>query len=234
MGAFLNDITAFYGTGDKNEQGQDLESFLQEYDPNKYPNPSVTADVMVFRYNNTLTSIYSGLKLLLIQRKNHPSIGYWALPGGFVDIREDIDAAAKRELLEETGIDGLPIQQMHCFGEVNRDPRTRIITVSYLALVEEELILKAGDDAADALWFDVSLKKENEEVVNNNRKKQYYELTLINYDREIELNASIEYSQNVKGIIKEPEFKVLKTNHIAFDHPSFILQGLLFLEANSI
>lgn len=232
MGAFLNDITAFYGTGDRNEQGQNLESFLEDYDANKYPNPSVTADVMVFRYNSTLTSINSGLKLLLIQRKNHPSIGFWALPGGFVDIREDIDAAAKRELLEETGIDGLPIQQMHCFGEVNRDPRTRIITVSYLALVEEELILKAGDDAADALWFEVDFKKENDEVVDNNRRKQYYELTLTNQDRMIELNARIEYSQNVKGIIKEPKFTVLKTNHIAFDHPSFILQGLLFIEAN--
>lgn len=233
MASFLNDITPFYGTGDKNEQGEDLESFLEEYDPNKYQNPSVTADVMVFRYNSTLT-INSGLKLLLIQRKNHPSIGFWALPGGFVDIREDIDAAAKRELLEETGIEGLPIQQMHCFGDVNRDPRTRIITVSYLALVEEELILKAGDDAADALWFEVDLKKENDEVISSNRKKQYYELTLTNHDRKIELNASIEYSQNVKGIVKEPEFKVLKTNHIAFDHPSFILQGLLFLEANRI
>lgn len=232
MAAFLKDITAFYGTGDKNEQGQDLDEFLQEYDANRYPNPSVTADVLVFRYNKSLKDIHTGLKLLMIQRKNHPSIGFWALPGGFVDIREDLDEAAKRELFEETGLEGVPVQQMHCFGAVNRDPRTRIITVSYLAMVEEEMHLTAGDDAADALWFEVSLLKIGEDVIDKDRRKQCFDLILINHERDIKLSAKIEYSEKTEGIIKEPMYCVLKSDNIAFDHPSFILQALLFMEAS--
>lgn len=232
MAAFLKDITPFYGTGNKNEQGQSLEDFLEEYDPNKYPNPSVTADVLVIRYNKGLASVESGLKLLMIQRRNHPSIGCWALPGGFVDIREDIDAAAKRELYEETGLEGIPVQQIHCFGETNRDPRTRIITVSYLALVEDDLTVNAGDDAAEALWFDVFFSKSSEQIVEKGRSKQRYDLKLCNKERDIELNASIEYSKKTEGILKDPQFYVLNSNHIAFDHPSFIAQALLFLDAS--
>lgn len=231
MSAFLKDIAPFYGTGSKNEQGQDLEHFLEEYDPNKYPNPSVTADVLVFQYSKGFTNVNSGLKLLMIQRRNHPSIGFWALPGGFVDIREDIDAAAKRELYEETGLNQVPVQQMHCFGEVNRDPRTRIITVSYLALVENDLAVKAGDDAAEALWFDVCFSKSGEAVFTEDRKIQKYDLKLKNKERNIELSASIEYSEKVEGILKDPQFLVLHTNQIAFDHPAFITQALLFIES---
>lgn len=96
----------------------------------------------------------------MIKRGNHPSIGYWALPGGFVELREDMDQAAARELEEETGVKGLPLQQLRTWGSYDRDPRWRVITTSYLALVEGELPVKAGDDAADALWMDVELSLE--------------------------------------------------------------------------
>jgi len=79
-----------------------------------------------------------GLKVLLIRCGNHPSIGLWALPGGFVEMKESLREAAARELEEETGVKGMRLEQLYTFGEVERDPRTRIISVAYMAVVDDE------------------------------------------------------------------------------------------------
>lgn len=234
MPAFFKEIESFRGTGEKNELGQDLESFLEEYDTNKYENPSVTADMIVIQHPKEFHTVKEGLKVLMVKRRNHPSIGYWALPGGFVNIREDIDLAVKRELLEETGVDDVVIEQLHTWGEAWRDPRARIVTVAYLALLDEGRELKAGDDAADAAWFDIKLsKKEEVEEVNNQgrtRIKTQYELALVNEEKKVELGATVEVSYNKTGIMKEYQYQVLTSNHIAFDHPRFIVQALLNIE----
>ena len=83
----------FIGTGENNEAGQDLSTFLNNYNPDKYKNPCNTVDTLVFTYNDNNGKITIN-KILLIKRKNHPSIGWWALPGGFVEYREDLRAAA--------------------------------------------------------------------------------------------------------------------------------------------
>ena len=72
--------------------------------------------------------------MLLVKRGNHPSIGCWALPGGFVDLRENLEDTARRELQEETGVSGLPVEQFACYGDYQRDPRARIITSAYLSI----------------------------------------------------------------------------------------------------
>ena len=149
----------------RNEQGQTLQEFLAAYDETKYRRPSVTADIVVF------TMLYTGeipappcageysLGVLLIRRKNHPFIGTWALPGGFVNMDEDLSAAAARELEEETGLSGLALRQFGAFGAPQRDPRTRIVTAGYYGIAPfGSLSPKAGDDAADAALFSVSLK----------------------------------------------------------------------------
>lgn len=228
MTAFLKDTSAFLGDGTENEMGQNLSSFLDEYDPNKYENPSVTADVLVFQHNGKISSINKGLKLLMIKRRNHPSIGYYALPGGFIEIREDILEAAKRELKEETGLNGIALEQLYCWGNYDRDPRTRIVTASYLALVDKELTVKAGDDANEALWFDVSIKKVGHEKLLHNRKFQNYEISLVNEEKSLNLDAVVEYSENLEGYLKQKDFKVVNSNHIAF-YPSFIVQALLYI-----
>jgi 8-oxo-dGTP diphosphatase len=228
MAAFLEDITPFLGENKENEQGQKLEEFLREYDPYKYPNPSVTADVMVFWTEAELKKIETDLKLLLIRRKNHPSIGWWALPGGFVDIREDADVAAKRELEEETGLTGIAMEQLCAWGNYNRDPRTRIVTIAYVALLENELKVQAGDDAEDAAWFDVSLQKQ-EEKLENERKEEVYELTLTNPLDQTKVRAKVKYSYLHHSILKDEKYDVLETNHLAFDHPAFIVKGLLHI-----
>lgn len=119
------------------------------YDPNAFERPSVTVDVVAF------TARERKLHVLLIKRGVWPFEGHWALPGGFVQMSEGLDAAAHRELTEETGVAGAEfLEQLYTFGNVNRDPRTRVISVAYYALLPEPSISpRAGTDAAEAQWW---------------------------------------------------------------------------------
>ena len=94
-----------------------------------------------------------GREVLLIQRKNEPFQGKWALPGGFVDPEEKIPDAAKRELLEETGITGIRLEEFGTYGDPGRDPRGRVVGVVYWAILPERPEAVAGDDAAKCQWF---------------------------------------------------------------------------------
>ena len=111
---------------DKN--GKTLEQFLAEYDPNAYERPSVTADNIVFAIRD------GKAVLLLIRRGNHPYIGQWAFPGGFVNMDESTEDAAARELKEETGIEARG-EQLYTVSTPGRDPRTSIVTVCYLSVL---------------------------------------------------------------------------------------------------
>lgn len=129
----------------------------ETYDVSQYERPSVTVDVVVF------TILDGELKVLLVKRKHWPHKEMWALPGGFVDIGEGLEKAAYRELREETGVSGedVYLEQLYTFGDPGRDPRTRVITVAYFALVGADKLhlpdgrLHAADDAADVGWFSV-------------------------------------------------------------------------------
>ena len=115
-----------------------------------YPHPAVTTDVAVFTLRDRQ------LQLLLVRRGQQPHRGKWALPGGFLEIDEDLESCAKRELQEETGVSDLYIEQLFTFGRPDRDPRERIISVTYYALIpSDKLALTAGSDATDAAWFPV-------------------------------------------------------------------------------
>jgi 8-oxo-dGTP diphosphatase len=117
-----------------------------EYD---HPRPMVTADTAIFRSHE------GRLEVLLIQRGKPPFKGSWALPGGFVEMEEDLEDAARRELGEETGLSAAWMEQLKTFGRPGRDPRGRVITVVYLAVAPAGGIEpRAGDDAARAAWFD--------------------------------------------------------------------------------
>ncbi len=113
-----------------------------------YPHPAVTADVVVFTFDK------GNLKVLLIQRGRPPAEGEWAIPGGFVNIDESLKRAAWRELHEETGVHAAYLRQLGAFGHPDRDPRERIITVVYLALLPvDRMHIEAGSDAMDARLF---------------------------------------------------------------------------------
>ena len=120
------------------------------YDPSAYERPSVTVDVVIF-------SLAEGdLKVLLVKRKAKPFADVWAIPGGFVHMDESLEEAAARELEEETAVSDVYIEQLYTFGDPDRDPRTRVITVAYFALVPYDAIQhRPGDDAAETAWFSV-------------------------------------------------------------------------------
>ncbi len=223
MAAFLEDITPFLGDGSRNKAGDTLEEFLDKYNPNKYQNPSVTADNLVFKQKGN--GKYS---ILMIKRKDHPSIGMWALPGGFVNIREDVIDAARRELEEETGIRDLPIQQLRAWGEYKRDPRTRIVTVCHIAIIPDGIEPTAGDDAAEAEFLDLDYRVIKKEI-KNNRICETVKVKLEKKEKNIALSFVVEYSENLKNIIREPVYKVIEREGVAFDHPQMILDGIRFI-----
>lgn len=115
-----------------------------------HPHPAVTVDCVVFGLDD------GDLKVLLIQRDLEPFRGRWALPGGFLRMDEGLDQAARRELLEETGVQNLFLEQLYTFGDPDRDPRERVVTVAYYAIVNLfEHEIKAATDARNAAWFEV-------------------------------------------------------------------------------
>ncbi|MCC5637613.1 NUDIX hydrolase [Nostoc sp. CHAB 5844] len=118
---------------------------------NDYPHPALTVDCVVFGLDE------GDLKVMLIQRKLSPFKGEWALPGGFVRISESLEEAARRELQEETGIEQVFLEQLYTFGAVDRDPRYRVVTVAYYALVNlADHQIRAATDASKAAWCSVS------------------------------------------------------------------------------
>src|SRR6266581_3026515 len=117
----------------------------------KYPRAALTVDCVVFGFDE------GELKVLLIERALAPFKGRWALPGGFVRVEETLDEAARRELIEETGLTNVFLEQLYTFGAVDRDPRERVVSVAHYALVKlSEHNAKAATDAANACWFPVS------------------------------------------------------------------------------
>jgi 8-oxo-dGTP diphosphatase len=117
----------------------------------KYPRPALTVDCVVFGFDE------GDLKVLLIERALEPFKGQWALPGGFVQLDETLVDAARRELAEEAGLKNVFLEQLFTFGDVDRDPRERIVSVAYYALVKlTDFKTRAATDAADAQWFQLS------------------------------------------------------------------------------
>lgn len=123
--------------------------FLADYDPSGFPQVAVTVDVVLLTIRN------GRLAVLLIRRDGHPYRGAWALPGGFIDPDEDADAAAARELAEETGLRTFPghLEQLRTYTTPGRDPRMRVMSVAYVGFMADLPTPAAGSDAADARWW---------------------------------------------------------------------------------
>lgn len=226
MAAFFEDYKNFYGKVDCDESGKSLDEFLRDYDISKYQTPANTVDTLVFaRKENDLNK---GLKLLLIKRRNHPSIGMYALPGGFVEMKENLMDAALRELEEETGVNNIEVEQLSTYGDYKRDPRTRIITTAYVALVNEaDVSAKAGDDAAYAGWFSISEELISSEEYKENGHTRVCELhkVILSEDNKDTISAEVYVKYNKDTILKNRVFEVANSNDIAADHAAIILDG---------
>lgn len=129
----------------------------------QYPRPSLTVDCVVFGISPQREDrVAYDLQVMLVQRKDDPFKGRWAIPGGFVEVSdtdgqgEDLETAARRELKEETDVDVGYLEQLYTFGDPGRDPRGRVIAVAYYALVRsKDHVIRSGSDAKDARWFSV-------------------------------------------------------------------------------
>ncbi len=136
----------------------------------EHPHPAVTVDIAVFRESSRQ------LEILLIERASEPFRGQWALPGGFVDLDEDLESAARRELAEETGLTGLALEQIGAFGNPGRDPRERVISVAFATLAGAgAMSAQAGSDAQSARWFVVdalpALAFDHAEIIATARRR---------------------------------------------------------------
>lgn len=215
----------------RNSKGLTEKEYLAQYRPGNYERPSVTVDMLIFTIDtavpkNSKCSADKVLKLLLIKRNNHPCIFQWALPGGFVNIDESLEEAAARELKEETGIENVYMEQLYTMGAVDRDPRMRVISVSYMALAPKETLKAvAGDDASEAEWFVV--KKKLLEETDDGRT------WLLSLDSE-STGASAKYlikeAYRMNGVVKvsdtDIELMEESKDRIAFDHIEEINRAL--------
>ncbi len=194
--------------------GKEEAVFLAKYDSSAYEKPSVAADIAIFAVDNWQ------LKILLIRRGGFPYKGCWALPGGFVDIDEDIIVAAKRELKEETGIEAPYVEQAAVWGRPGRDPRQRVITVSYIGVVDPLLAHEAaGDDAAEARWF----------IISQYKKSVGETETLISYTLvgNMEIEAQVMYPND-----RLQEMSLI-SGGLAFDHAESIAVSVEILKSRS-
>jgi 8-oxo-dGTP diphosphatase len=130
----------------------------------KYPRPAVTVDAVI------TTEKDDWVMILLIMRRAHPFKGKWALPGGFAGIDETLENACKRELEEETGLNGIELKQFYVFDAPDRDPRERVISIVFHGRVSQPVPVKGGDDAVEAEWFPLTslpeLAFDHQEIIN--------------------------------------------------------------------
>ncbi|TKG89617.1 NUDIX hydrolase [Puteibacter caeruleilacunae] len=135
----------------------------------QYPRPALTVDAIV------VCKKYDELYVLLIKRKNEPFQGAWALPGGFVDENESLKQACRRELQEETGLNGILLKQFHTFGKPGRDPRGHTVSVAYYGIVNELHNVSGYDDAIDAKWIPLDnlpeMAFDHEEILKKFKSK---------------------------------------------------------------
>ena len=183
---------------------EELE-FLNSYDPDKYPKPSVTADIVILTMDEE-----DDLCILLIKRGGFPYKDHWAIPGGFLETgKESIDEAAARELYEETGLKDIPLTQLYTFGKPDRDPRMHVVSVVYTALLPKSaLSFKAGDDAADAKLFKIRYDIDGLLLVNSSDRITREDLAFDHADivqlAIKRLRNRIDYEPDAFALLKDP------------------------------
>ena len=223
----------------RDKNGLTEAEFLEQYRPGDYVRPSVATDMVIFTVSDEAEENYRklperSLRLLLIQRGGHPYLGDWALPGGFVRPSETTEMAARRELKEETGLDQVYLEQLYTFSDPGRDPRTWVMSCSYMALIDGTKIrLEAGDDADNAQWFKVSLNVLNEHV-DYNRDAGFGQVKWVR-TRQLELRLScgeldmrcvLEKKIKKSEYEESAEYRICENGGLAFDHAKIIVCAL--------
>ena len=192
------------------------EEFLKNYDSRVFEKLSMTTDIIIFSVSDEEVNNYRKLSkkkfsVLLVKRDDYPFKDKWCLPGGFIKIDEDLEEAPKRILANETNIHNIYLEQLYTFGSVNRDPRMRIVSTSYMALIDKNRLNdKLNTNAA---WFNVEYYE----------KDNIIDVTLTSKDEILTFK--------VKKVLKELttdryKFEIIENDSIAFDHPLVIVSGI--------
>lgn len=192
------------------------EEFLKAYDKNKFDLLSVTTDILLLSVSNQDVGNYRKLtkknySLLLIKRDDYPFKDKWCLPGGFVGIDETLDESAQRILKNETNLQDIYLEQLYTFSDPKRDPRMRVISTSYIALVDKNRL--EGKIPKNASWFDIHILQDDKS----------YNITLDNGVEEIKFIVGKTLKEHSTDRYK---FKIVKNDKLAFDHPLVIVSGI--------
>ena len=192
------------------------EEFLKDYDPSKFDLLSLTTDILIFSVSDGLQENYRKLNqkhfsVLLVKRDTYPFKDKWCLPGGFIGIDEDIEDAATRILETEANIKDIYLEQLYTYGNPNRDPRMRVISTSYMALIDKNRL--RDKISKNAAWFNVFVLEDKKEI----------HVTLDNG------NETIKFK--IKKTLKEKttdryKYEVIENDKLAFDHPLVITSGI--------
>ena len=192
------------------------EEFLKAYDSSMFEKLSVTTDILILSVANGDQENYRKLNqkyfsVLLVKRQEYPFKDKWCLPGGFVKIDESLDDAATRILANETNLHNIYTEQLYTFGAVNRDPRMRIVSTSYMALVDKNRL----DDKLyeNASWFNIMVLEDEKTI----------DVTLENGTEEIRFTIKKTLNELTTDRYK---YEIVKNDNLAFDHPIVIVAGM--------
>ena len=193
------------------------EEFLKNYNSDDFEKLSMTTDILIVSVSNEEVDNYrktdkKKMSILLVKRDNYPFKDKWCLPGGFIGIDEDLDQAPIRVLKNETNVENVYLEQLYTFGNVKRDPRMRVVSTSYMALIDKNRL--TNNLSNNASWFDITFYEEKNNVVD------------IVLD-----NGNTTISFKIEKVLREQttdrySFKILENNSLAFDHPLVILSGM--------
>ena len=192
------------------------KEFLMDYNSKDYDLLSLTTDILIFSVSNGVQENYRKLNkkyfsVLLVKRDTYPFKDKWCLPGGFIGINEDLEDAAKRILKQETNIDDIYLEQLYTYGNPNRDPRMRIISTSYMALIDKNRLI--NKISSNASWFNVLVLED----------KKHINITLDNGEETIKFI--------IKKTLKEKttdryKYEIEQNDSLAFDHALVIATGI--------
>lgn len=192
------------------------EEFLKDYDSNAFEKLSLTSDILIFSVSSQKQDNYRKLSkksfsVLLVKRENYPFKDKWCLPGGFVGINESIDDAAKRILATETNLHNIYIEQLYTFGQVDRDPRMRIISTAYMALIDKNQLTE--NITKNASWFDLTFFEDDDKI----------HMTLD--------NGTTVLPVVIKKVLRDKttdryDYEIEKNDGLAFDHAKVIASGV--------
>ena len=193
------------------------EEFLKDYDSSIYEKLSMTADILVLSVSSKDTENYrknedKRMSILLVKREDYPYKGKWCLPGGFLDPKkETLEECARRVLKKETNLSDLYLEQLYTFDRLNRDPRLRVISTSFVALVDKN---KLKEKVKNASWFDIIKMEEKNNIVS---------FVLENGEEKIEFKVRKTLRERTSD---RYQFTTEENTSLAFDHDIVILAGI--------